>query len=497
MPNTFNEPIPTEVTENHPALPKDDWSHATRELMDSLPQVWTRGLLYFLFIFVAIVLPWAILSKVDETGTARGQLEPQGKTLKLDAPVSGKVAVINVKQGDAVKVGQSLLELESDLVKVELREQQTKLEGQQQRLHQLQILYNQVQLTFQVQQQQNKAQELEKSVQVNQARQNLIGLKNNYNLQKEEKLAQVNQVKQNLQHSRTASKLAEIQLKSSQREVKRYENAVQEGIVSQVQVVDKEDGVQERKRVYEQAKSDIEQAKLRLEEQKSSYQRTLQQANTDIELADLRLKEQENSYQSLVRSGEIAALKIQEQIRNLETEIISLKAEIKQSKSQIEGLQFQLSQRVIKAPVNGTVFHLLIEREGAVVQPGSRLAEIASQGTALILRAQMATNESGFLTEKMPVKIKFDAYPFQDYGIIEGDLIKVSPTTSEIETPQGKVAAYDLEIKLKQTCIPTPKECIKLRPGDTATAEVIVRQRRLIDFIIDPFKKLQKGGLKL
>jgi HlyD family secretion protein len=36
-----------------------------------------------------------------------------------------------------------------------------------------------------------------------------------------------------------------------------------------------------------------------------------------------------------------------------------------------------------------------------------------------------------------------------------------------------------------------------LRPGDTATAEVIVRQRRIIDFLLDPFKKLQQGGVKL
>ncbi len=97
----------------------------------------------------------------------------------------------------------------------------------------------------------------------------------------------------------------------------------------------------------------------------------------------------------------------------------------------------------------------------------------------------------------MPVKIKFDAYPFQDYGIVEGELVKISPTTEEIETPEGKAAAYNLEIQLHQTCIPTPTECIALRPGDTATAEVIVRQRRVIDFILDPFKKLQKGGLEL
>ncbi|WP_287249133.1 hypothetical protein [Moorena sp. SIO4E2] len=68
--------------------------------------------------------------------------------------------------------------------------------------------------------------------------------------------------------------------------------------------------------------------------------------------------------------------------------------------------------------------------------------------------------------------------------------MEISPTTSE-------VAAYNIEIALNQDCIPTGKECIGFRPGDTATAEVIVRQRRIIDFILDPFKKLQQGGLKL
>ncbi len=50
--------------------PSADWSFATKELLDALPQRWTRGLLYFLIVFVAIALPWGMLSQVDETGSA-------------------------------------------------------------------------------------------------------------------------------------------------------------------------------------------------------------------------------------------------------------------------------------------------------------------------------------------------------------------------------------------------------------------------------------------
>ena len=38
---------------------------------------------------------------------------------------------------------------------------------------------------------------------------------------------------------------------------------------------------------------------------------------------------------------------------------------------------------------------------------------------------------------------------------------------------------------------------VQLTPGQTATAEVVIRQRRVIDFFIDPFKKLQQDGVKL
>ncbi len=479
------------------AIKSEDWSEITKESLDSLPQVWTRGLLYFLAIFVSIILPWAILSKVDETGTARGRTEPKDKTIKLDTAVAGTVAEIRVKEGDSVKAGETLLLLESELVKSELRQAQDKLEGQLNRLSQLNSSKNQLIVSLATQQQQNQSQQLEKQAQVDQAQQNIITLKNAYELQKEERLSQLNQAQQTLENSRTTSKLVESSLASSQREVQRYSKLNKAGVVPEINLVEKQDIAKDKQKLYEQTKSDIEQAKLRLQEQKSSYERNLRQANADIEQAKLRLKEQERGYQTLTRSGQLAVLRIVEQQKNLDTDISSLKSDIAQSKSQIDSLKFQLGQRELKAPVSGILFQLPIQKAGSVVQLGTMVAEIASTNSPLIIRAQMATTESGSLRTGMPVKLKFDAYPFQDYGIISGELIKISPNTVEVDTPNGKTAAYNLEISLKQNCVPSHDKCIPLRPGDTATAEVIVRQRRIIDFLIDPFKKLQKGGVKL
>jgi hemolysin D len=475
----------------------EDWSEASKELLDSLPLVWTRGILYFLFIFVSIVLPWAMLSKVDETGTARGQLEPKGQTTKLDSAVAGTVAAIPVKEGESVKPGEPILILDSELVQAELRQGKDKLEGQFNRVSQLKILKNQLVVSLATQRQQNQAQELEKQAQIEQAQQNLLALKNSYEIQQEEKQTQVNQAQQTIEQTQTANKLLENSLESAQREVERYSKLKQQGAVAEINVVEKQDIAKERQKLYEQSKSDIKQANLRVAEQKSSYQRTIRQAKAEIEQAYLRLKEKQRSYQTLTHSGKLALLKSEEQLNNLETEMKTLQAEIAQTNSQITSLQLQSQQRVIKSPIAGRVFQLPIQRPGSVVQAGTRVAEIAPAGSPLIIRAQMATTESGSLRKGLPVKLKFDAYPFQDYGIIEGELLEISPTTSQVDTPNGKVAAYNLEIALKTDCIPSKNKCISLRPGDTAIAEVIVRQRRIIDFLLDPFKKLQEGDLQL
>lgn len=475
----------------------DDWSSLTKELIDTLPRVWTRGLLYFLVIFAGIILPWAILFKVDETGSARGRLEPKGKTIRLDTPVAGTVTQVFVKEGQTIAEQQPLLELESEEIKTELQQVRAKLEGQLDRLAQLEVLKNQVLLSIRTQEQQNQAQQLEKQAQVEQARQNYSSLQNTYNLQEEEKSMQVAQVQQNIESSQTAFTLAKIRLAEALREVQRYRKLWQQGAIAEVKVVEQEDLAREKQRLKEQAQSDVQQAKLRQAEQQSSYEKIMYQAQSEIAQAQLRLQEQQKSYQSLVQAGKLALLKSDEQFQDLEGQIVTLKAENSQSRGQIKSGEYQLGQRLLRAPISGTIFQLPIQRTGAVVQPSMLIAEIAPKNYALILKAQIATAESGSLRPGMPVKMKFDAYPFQDYGVVEGKLLQISPTSKVTETNQGASVTFDLEIALEQTCIQIQKGCAALVPGQTATAEVIVRQRRIIDYILDPFNKLQKGGVEL
>jgi HlyD family secretion protein len=424
-----------------------DWSTSSQDLLNSLPKGWTRSLLHLLVVFTVVALPWAMLTKVDETGQARGVLQPKGAVYRMDAPVAGTVIAVNVKKGQVVQAGQVLLELGSETLHANLQQTRAELNSQLDRLTQLESTKNQLLIATSTQRQQNQAQQ-------------------------SEKFSQIEQIRQNLRYNRTAVDLATNRLKKDQREVDRYRDLQEEGVVPAVKVTEVERVADESLRMQQQTKADRQQAEVKLQELQSSHE-------------------------SLVHSGELAVLKIQEQLDNLTGQITSLQADIIKSRSQIQSLGAQIEQRKIRAPRSGILFELAVEKEAAVVQPGQLVAQIAPQNTTLILKAQMPSQESGFLAVDLPVRLKFDAYPFQDYGVTPGRISWVSPTSRVIDTPQGQTEVFDVEVSLDRTQIASIETIVTLNAGQSATAEVIVRQRRLIDFVLDPFRQLQQGGLKL
>lgn len=425
----------------------DDWSPVTKELMDSLPQVWTRGLLYLMVGFVAVILPWALFSKVDETGTARGRIEPKGKTLRLDTPITATVASMKVKGGQSVRKGQPLMELESELARTELQQAQVKLEGQLNRLTQIESSKNQLEIAIRTQRLQGEAQ-------------------------RAAQLSQMEQTKQQSSLAKNSLELAQERFDNDLKEVKRYRDLAQDGVVPEIKVVEVERSLNESKKLLKQASNEIQQTRYKLAEQRGNYN-------------------------NVTRSSELNILESRRQATQLQAQIAELQSDIAQSKNQIASSQFQLQRRVIRSPIDGVIFQLPTSRAGAVVQTGQVVAQIAPKGTPMVLKADMSSQQSGFLRVGMPVKLKFDAYPFQDYGIIEGTLIGISPDSETRETPQGKTDVYGLEIKMSKNYVKAFNKKVILTPGQTATAEVIIRNRRIIDFFVDPFKQLQKDGVKL
>lgn len=485
----------TELQSNATSDTGGDLHYATEELLDGLPKLWTRGVLYVLLGFVFLGLPWATLSKIDETGSAKGRIEPKGATQKLDTRTGGSVKSVRVKEGDTVKSGQILLELESDILEKDLEQTQAKLSGLQNQKAQLDILKKQLLSTISIQEQQNQSQASEKMAQVQQAKHNLDAKKSVFRLQKLEKLALLNQVRQQIKTNSNEQQFAQERLAIDTRSVNRFSGLVKDGAVSENQVDRLKKEQQESKRLYDRTITDGKQAQLRLAEETSRYKATMNQLSADIEQAKLRLKEQINSYKTLLQTGKLSILRTQEQLKDTSAQISAIESQIAQTQSQIASLKLQLNQRIVRSPIDGIIFELPVSKPGQVLQPGQRIAQIAPLDTGVVLKASMPIQDSGFLKVGMPVKVKFDAYPYQEYGIVEGKVAWVSPDSKVQPTPQGNSESFELEITLDKQYVENGEKRVTLNPGQTADAEVVIRQRRIIDFVLDPFKKMQKDSL--
>lgn len=306
--------------------------------------------------------------------------------------------------------------------------------------------------------------------------------------------------------SQAVYELAQIRLRSAKEKVPRYRQVYRDGAISQDRLLEITQLANEAQQELAKANAELDTAKSGLKEAQNSYQTLLGQQTAENKQAKLRLSEEQGNHNSLLQTNQLALLQNQEKLKDTEAKIATLNGEIAQTASPMKSSQFELKQYAIKAPVAGTIFQFPIQNAATTVQAGDTVAAIAkgidqdsSSKSSLVLRAKMPSSETAFLKKGLPAKIKLDAYPFQDYGIVEGRVSWISPDSKIAEQQQSTQQAefFELEITLDQASINSAGKPILITPGQTASAEIVIRQRRLIDFFLEPFQKLRKGGLEL
>lgn len=142
------------------------------------------------------------------------------------------------------------------------------------------------------------------------------------------------------------------------------------------------------------------------------------------------------------------------------------------------------------SPVSGTVQQLSIHTLGGVVQPAETLLVIVPDESQLVVDAKILNREAGFVRPGQRVRIKVDAFPFTDYGTIEGSLETVSGDAVEDEK-LGLV--YSARVRMKPT--PSQRRELQLSPGMAVTAEIMTARRRIIQYLLSPISaRLDEAG---
>ncbi|MGQ9872619.1 HlyD family efflux transporter periplasmic adaptor subunit [Leptodesmis sp.] len=263
----------------------------------------------------------------------------------------------------------------------------------------------------------------------------------------------------------------------------RFEYLANEGALAREQVFQAQQQLNDRQRSLTQQLGEIQQSQAESQRMRSELQQVVAEAR--------RLRAELNRKYAEANN---AQLQSQQAIQQLMVQKTQLQAKMQQNQKQLVQARAELNQLTLRAPADGYVSALNIRRTGEVAQAGPPIAEIAPQGVPLILSAALPTREAGLVKVGDRTQIKFDAYPYQDYGIISGKVIAISP---DIKSDEKLGAVYRVEIALDRSSVTKDQQTIPLKAGQTATAEIVVRHRRIADVLLDPIRKLQETNLNL
>jgi multidrug resistance efflux pump len=168
-------------------------------------------------------------------------------------------------------------------------------------------------------------------------------------------------------------------------------------------------------------------------------------------------------------------------------------AEIEKLKMRLSALHGDLENSnqnllVIHAPYDGVVISEMQQNAGSVVQNGEELCQLARVDAKP--RAQLTLSEAGLpqLKSGQRVRLFFDAFPYQRYGVVNAKLDWVSP--SAVSSPQG--AHFVALASLDETEL-TKKQHLALRVGMGGEARIVTGQRTMIEYAFEPIRQLREN----
>lgn len=195
--------------------------------------------------------------------------------------------------------------------------------------------------------------------------------------------------------------------------------------------------------------------------------------------------------------GELQNLRSRFRLIPLEFEVIS-----EELQSRLAAIRHSLAEAeaqkaiVVRAPVAGRVT-ALVAHAGMAVTPERPLLSILPAGTELQAELLLPTRAAGFIREGQAVHLRYDAFPYQKFGIYRGSVQSVSRTVLNPEDQTGPirlaVPAYRVIVKLDSPMVAAYGERLPLQPGLTLEADIIRDRRRIIEWIFDPVIAAARG----
>lgn len=403
-------------------------------------------------LIAACSIAYASFAAVDVVVTAQGRVIPSGKSKVLQPLEAGVVRSISVRDGQRVKAGEVLLELDSTTTAADRdRLQREYWEAEADVIRVQATLAGQAAVPF--------ASQLPGEIVVNQRA--LL----------ESRLSE--------HRSRMATLSAELARKQAERDT--ASASIAQLRASLPLVRQKLEMREDLARTGHLTPAGLIETKLELaslERELAVHENRLKEAEAGLQAARQQVAQAEAEFRTRTR-GEL--MEVSKKRESASQELIKA--------SQRRELQF------LRSPIDGVVQQLAVSTIGGVVTQAQPLMTIVPENALLEVEALVMNRDIGHVKVGQRVVNKLETFDFTRYGYIEGSVQWVG---TDVVTDPKLGPVYPIRIQLHAAETPSVVNGRKgiVTAGMNVTAELLTDQRRLIEYFIAPLLRYRQEALR-
>ncbi len=170
------------------------------------------------------------------------------------------------------------------------------------------------------------------------------------------------------------------------------------------------------------------------------------------------------------------------------TDLAKAQSEEALREDELTKAQQRSRQQRLTAPVDGTVQELAVHTIGGVVEPVKTIMVIVPNGK-LEVEAKVLNKDTGFVRRGQEVAIKLQAFPFTRYGTVPGRIEAISPDSVE-DRRLGPI--YKARISLARDSISSGEVVAPLVPGMALVADIRIGRRSILSYLLSPLDEARR-----
>ena len=429
-----------------------EFSPPLLRLQQSAPNPLGRKLLWAMLVLLCALLVWAVVGKLDIVAVAQGKLVPQSYVKIVQPAESGIVKEILVREGDTVRAGQVLMRMDTLITDADAKSIENDLQGKRLALRRIDAELADTPFQPQAGDPQHLAAAAQAQYRANRAA---------WQAALAEEKSRLAKARQDLAAALEVQRKFSAILPHYREQEKAFEKLGKDGYAGGVMVsdkrrerIEKEQELATQDHMIESARAGVQQSEMKLVQIDSDYRRQLHAERSEAQRAFDQL------------SQELAKQTHRKELLEL------------------------------KAPQDSVVKDLATHSIGTVVQPGTVLLTLVPRNESLRAEVWLTNEDIGFVKEGQPVRLKFAAFPFQKYGMVQGTVEHIGADSVEVQqggAPAGEGAQapsnYKALVSLQASALEADGARFPLSVGMQANAEILLGTRTVLEYLLSPVQK--------